>query len=247
MDKCDIQGKDSANSSCDDSSDSRWNTTLQKYNILGLMPDTQYSVTIAALNGDFSGTEFSSNATATTTQSTLSFDIDIAPQDNPSGESTNPYSSKIGQLSATSAVSAHDLIWLDINTNAVNGISVYIKDQYSGLFSITTGTTIPSESEDLATDPNTNGGYGVKTFNYSPSQSGLGPLLTTSRYNTTLPDQVGALSTSYNQLFYTENTSDHQGAIANARAALYIKARSTISTPTGNYLDNITFTLTANL
>jgi len=247
MDKCDIEGKDSANSSCNDSLDLRWNLGLQKFNIFGLTPNTQYSISIAAMNGDFSGTSFGPNVTATTAQSTLSLDLDIGPQSSPTIDTINPYTISLNNISASTATTAQNLIWIDMATNATNGINLYIKDQYNGLYSAARNVTIPSESENLATDPNGNGGFGVKIYNYSPSQSALGPLLKNAQYNTAGTDQIGAFTTSPTLLYYTENSTNNVGPIVNARGAIYLKARNAITTPTGNYIDNINFTLIANL
>jgi hypothetical protein len=245
MDKCDLQGKDSANTECDDSGDTRWNASLQKFNIYGLRPNTEYSASISALNGDFTGTDFGPNLTATTTNITISFDLDIGPISTPNVESSLPYSINLGTLIPSNVSTANDLIWIDLNTNTSTGISMFVKDQYDGLNS--TAGTLNSQTEDLDVDSGGDGGYGLKTYNYTPSESALGPLLRTSLYDTINTNQVGAVSTSTNKIFYTENINTNSGPIKDGRASIYVKAKTTNSNSAGTYTDILTFILITNL
>jgi hypothetical protein len=245
MDKCDLQGKDSANTNCDDSGDTRWNVELQKYNIFGLRPNTQYSASISALNGDFTGTDFGPNLTSITTNITIAFDLDIGPISSPTIETSSPYSINLGTLAPSNISTANDLIWIDLNTNTATGISMFVKDQYNGLNS--SGGTLNSQTEDLDIDIGGDGGYGLKTYNYTPSESALGPLLKASLYDTINANQVGAVSTSINKIFYTEDIGGNRGPIKDGRASIYVKAKTTNSNSAGTYTDILTFILITNL
>ncbi|KXK26554.1 MAG: hypothetical protein TR69_WS6001000560 [candidate division WS6 bacterium OLB20] len=242
MTQCELEGIDPDDTTCDDSGDGAWSESLQSANILGLTPDTTFEVSVSALSGDFTGTRFSEALTETTLSPTISFDIDVASTDT---ESSAPYELEIGELIYVAVTTAADTIWLDLGTNAVNGANVYVRDTAGQLESTLTGETVPSESEDLASDPNNNGGYGIKIA--STTQSTLGPLQTSATYDTAGAHEVGALSGTNALLVYTDTTGGNLGPVSGGRAGISVKARSAVTDiAAGDLTDDITFICVGN-
>ncbi|MCA9383189.1 hypothetical protein KC909_02380 [Candidatus Dojkabacteria bacterium] len=240
--QCFLEGIDVDDTACDDSGDANWDEDLQRYNILGLLSETDYEVSVAALSGDFTGTRFSQVATTTTQVPSITFDLDIASADS---ESSAPYSVDIGEITTVSVATATDLIWIDLGTNSNNGSSVFVRDIAGQLLSPSTSETIPSESEDLASDPNANGGYGLKI--QSVSENSLGPLQEGPVYSTTGSDEVGALSSINTLLVFTDTTGTNLGPISGGRASLAVKARSIVTdAAASDYSDEITFIAIGN-
>ncbi len=243
MDKCDLEGLDPTEPDCDISG-SRENTSLQETNIYGLKPNTQYEISASALHGDFTQSQFSPISTTTTTDIEIIFDIDIAETDI---ESTPPYLIDLGVITSASTSTSKNHIWLDINTNYQQGISVFAKDLNSGLYETSQSTVIPSQSEDLDDISNIDGGYGLKII--QANQSSLGPLLySSSIYNTTNLNEVGKLENSVmNLVFYTNSLSTNKGHIQNGRGQIAVKARAGEGSISNSYTDQIDFYVTSNL
>ncbi len=240
MTQCELEGYDTDNSDCDDSGDPSWSESLQTYNILGLKPGTTYQIMTRAVNGDFTETQFSQPLSTTTQQPTLALDIDVSESDS---ETSSPHSLGIGILSPVSATTAAKSIWIDITSNSLNGVNVYVKNSDNGLYSTETSTTILSESEDLDIDDG-DGGYGLKTT--STGQTTLGPLLSSANFTNSNTNGVGALSSSASQIFYTNTNGSNKGPINGGRGSISVKARSYTNLPTGNYTDTLTFTALGN-
>lgn len=244
---CELEGRDANNPDCDDAESSGWNEALQSMNIYNMQPNTEYLASALALNGDLTDTGFSEPSKAETTNPSLIFDINIADEDGANTNTTAPYEVSIGDISFKFPVIAPDLIWFNIGTNLTEGMGVYIKGSTNGLYSTSKDVLIPSETEDLATDTNQNGGFGVKTFNYSPSQLTLGPLLRSSVYNTSGINEVGQITTTNSLLFYTSNTESTSGAINNGKGAIQLQARAAYDTPvSGDYEIYLTAIIVGN-
>ena len=240
--QCELEGRDADDTACDDSGDPNWDADLQSMNVLGLHPNTQYTASITALNGDFTGTRYSTTVTETTSSAALTFDIDVAATDT---ETNAEYTLDLGEIFYTSVTTGTNRIWLDLGTNNLYGANIFVRDSNSSLLSALTGESIPSESEDLATDPNNNGGYGLKIQTFT--QNSLGPLQANATYNTGGAQQVGAMTTSNAQILFTDTTSSNVGPILAGRAQIMVKARSAqqdIAAP--DLLDNITFIAVGN-
>ncbi len=247
MTKCQLEGIDLNNLDCDASGDSGWNENLQSNNIFGLSSTTQYEASVMALNGDFTGTDFSEAEIATTTNPQMAFDLDIGLESNPIVESSTPYNIILEGISYLFPTTATNLIWFDMASNLPKGFNVYLKSKNEGLVSASKSASILSETEDLSTDLNNNGGYGVKTYNYTPAETTLGPLLRASLFDTSSENSVGALTTENNQLFYTNDLSSNRGELLGGRAALYIKARAAAITPaSSDYTDTLTTVVVGN-
>lgn len=199
-------------------------------NIIGLYPSTTYTVKVAAEHGQFYTQFFwSPTATASTTNSTLSFDIDIAPTDQSTGP---PYILDIGQLNPGSVTTATDKVWVSIDTNANTGGVIYVQGANTGLQSSSVSHTISALSTDLAPGGVTEG-YGVQ--NNSTTQTSGGPMRSVSPYDGS-GENVGILDTAKRTIY------DSTGApVTNGRVSFKIKAKAASTTPAANdYSDTIT-------
>lgn len=218
-------------------------------NIRGLEYDTTYRIRARALNGDFTESSPGPDLSETTTSPRISFDINIA--GDTWASSTAPYEIDLGEITAVEPpadpTTADDLIWVDLGTNAVNGATVSIRDQYAGLYSATTTETILSEDENLATETE---GYGFKIdiSKRLPATGAPGYFRESPTYNTSGIQEVGALTTTPRLIFCTIDDDlgscpDTGSPILGARGAIWIKARAYQMTSTlGDYTDHVTFT-----
>jgi hypothetical protein len=204
------------------------------FNVIGLYPGTTYIVQVAARQGQFF-TQFmwSPTATATTDNSSLSFDIDIAPSDQ---STSPPYTLAIGQLSPGTVTTASDKVWVSLSTNATNGGLVYILGTNTGLLSSTTSHTITAVSNDLS---GVSEGYGAQ--NNSVGQTSGGPMEAVSPYDGS-GETVGILDTAKRTIY------DSSGApVTNGRVSFQIKAKASNTTPSANdYADIITVLATGS-
>ncbi len=212
---------------------SAWGDTAGT-NIIGLYPGTTYTVQIAAKQGQFF-TQFmwSPAATSSTSNPSLSFDLDVAPID----QSTNPpYTLNIGQLSPGSVTTAPDKVWVSLATNATNGGLIYILGTNTGLLSSSVSYTISAVSNDLSS---VGEGYGAQ--NNSTAQSSGGPMQAVSPYNGA-SNNVGILDTAKRTIY------DSSGApVVGGRVSFTIKAKASNTTPSANdYADTLTVLATGS-
>lgn len=241
---CALEGKDTrSGSGCASSSDPGWDVDLQSTNVFNLAEAHTYTIKVRALQGDFTESNWSPTVNVTTKTSSISFDVDIADGTGASAENPAPYAVSLGSLTPNVVKTATNRVWLDLNTNIVAGMSVYVKDINGGLKS--GANTIASQTENLAVDSNNNGGYGVKTASFT--QASLGPILADSTFNTTPEHAVGAVSTTQDLIFSTNTTGNNVGQVTNGRASVFIKALAKDATPTGSYTDTITFIMIGNI
>lgn len=205
------------------------------FNIIGLYPGTIYTVQVTAKQGQFF-TEFmwSPAAIASTANSQLSFDIDIAPTDQ---STSPPYILNIGQLSPGSVTTANDKVWVSISTNATNGGLIYILGTNTGLLSNTASHTINAVSNDLT---GIGEGYGARS-DYVHETSG-GPMEAVTPYNDVTNTVVGILDTAKRTIY------DSSGApVTGGRVSFELKAKASNTTPSANdYADTITVLATGS-
>jgi hypothetical protein len=243
--KCAIEGKDSKNPNCDQEGDSGWNSNLQSSNIYYLESNKTYIASIRALNGDYTETSYGDSKTAMTASQIISLDIDVGPNSDPTVESTLPYTiNALSGVGYQTVQTASNLIWFDFNSNNPKGFSFYLKSKNKGLFSASTQTLIPSEDEDLTTDNNENGGYGIKIYNSNTTQQSLGPLIKSNNFNTNGENIVGSVTDINKLLFSTRETETEKGEIFNGRGGIILKAKTRVTTPpAGDYIDELVFTI----
>ena len=214
-----------------------WETEV--FNLKGLVAGTTYYIEVTALSGDFTQSDYSKAASTTTGNGSLSFDIDIAPSNGTTAETTSPYTISFSNsddlMAGAAATTASNLIWLDIGSNSSGGVAVIQFGKNGGLYSPTTSQTIASANANLDTVTE---GFGLQDFYlYNDSSTFLGNLSTTSSYSGSL-NTVGAVSTTANKIF------DGDGPIQGGRAGLYLIARAgTDKNPATDYSENIYFIL----
>ena len=197
------------------------------------------------MNGDYTETAYGDTKNTTTSSQSMSLDFDIGPSSNPTVESSSPYSVNIFSGGGYQAVqTSSNYIWFDFNSNNPNGFNFHVRSENEGLYSATANALIPSEDEDLSTDSNNNGGYGIKIFNENNTQETLGPLIKSTNYDTSGANYVGAVSNLNKLIFSTNDTGSNRGEILNGRGAIILKAKTRITTPVaGDYSDELFFTI----
>lgn len=208
-----------------------WGGASGEY-VTGLLSNTTYKIKVKAVQTKYSETEFSSDASAATTNPSLSYDIDIASSDSETGP---PYTIAVGQLTPGSVTTATNKIWVDLDTNSESGAFVYIYSSGMGLTSVNSSYTITSATANLAS---VDEGYGLRVE--SVTQSSGGPLAAVSPYNGA-SENVGILSTT------SRNILTSSGArISSGRSAILIKAKASGLTPAASdYSDTITLIASA--
>jgi hypothetical protein len=232
---CQLQGYDANDTACDDNTDGNWNASKQQFNITGLGSGKTWYVKVRALSGDFTETQYSPATSATLVYPALTIDLDVSTTNT---ETAAPYSIALGTLTNT-VTTAAQFIWVDLNTNSYNGAGVFVADQNNGLFS--GANTIPSETEDLSVSDG-DGGYGIQAT--SATQTSLGPLQINTAFSLSA-NNVRGLSTTAQQLFFTDTLSSNRGPLAGGRGQVTIKARGDNLIAADDYADQISFTAVA--
>lgn len=196
-------------------------------NIIGLTPNTTYWVRVKALQGEFSETGLGPQASATTSNPTLDFDIDVSSSDT---ETAAPYTLAFGSLSAGSVNTATNKVWIDIATNGTAGAYVYISDSNAGLKSTALNYTIGAVSGDLAS---LGEGFGAQSS--TDTESAGGPLLPVSPFNGT-SENVGVINTTVRELYSTSGVP-----ITGGRGSFVLKVKPSSITPAStDYADTLT-------
>jgi len=200
--------------------------------VVGLSPSTSYAVKVNAFQGRFTETEYGPTSSAATVAPSITFDIDVSASDT---ETAPPYSTSFGSLLPATATTAPERVWIDLDTNAVSGASVYIRSANSGLRSATNSFTLASATANLAS---ANTGYGAQGA--SATQSSGGPLSIITPYNGSAQN-VGILNTTATEIFAAS------APITAGRGSLYLIARAAAQTPAANdYTDTLTLTTAAS-
>lgn len=223
---------------------SPWN----RYNILGLQPDTEYKVRLTALHGDFTESSPGPEAIATTGVPTTVFDLDITP--DISGTSTAPYSVNLGGVSPESyTFQTNERIKLSVSTNLQVGVSVFLQDEYSGLRSQSTSFTLESDDEDLA-NPASGDGFGLQFTESDEAAASEGYIVPSAVYAVS-GTNVGAISSIAATRVLCTLTSpsgtcgvDSQTWVTDGRALFTLGLRASILAPAvADYEDTLTFTI----
>lgn len=214
-----------------------WETEV--FNIQGLQSATLYYISISALQGDFTQSDYSKASSATTGNGSISFDIDIAPSSGITTETGAPYTISFSGtddlMAGAAATTAPSLVWLDIQSNSAGGVAVIQYGKNGGLYSTTTSQTISSANGNLDAQPE---GFGLQSFYIDNDTSTyLGDLTATTNYAGSI-NTVGAVTTTANKIY------DGDGPIQNGRVGMYLIAKSaTNKNPASDYSESIYFVL----
>lgn len=200
-------------------------------NVIGLSPDTTYSVRVKARQGETSETGFGPIAIAATAQVSVVFDIDIASTDV---KTSPPYLLNFGNVNPGGVVDSPELIWLDLESNAESGAFVYVVSDNGGLLSATTGHTISAVSGDLDVLDE-----GIGAQGRSLSTDAGGPLVVPAPFNGS-SSIAGAIDGQFRQLLTSA------GPLKNGRASFLLKLKTSGTTPAASdYVDIYTLVATA--
>lgn len=195
--------------------------------VIGLQGNTTYKIKVKARQGTYTESGWGPEASATTANSTLGFDIDVSSTD----QSTDPpYSVNFGALDPGSLATAEDKIWISLDSNANSGTYVYMYDQYGGLRSSAESYTITAQTTDLtgATE-----GFGIQ--GETTTETSGGPLVLLAPYDG-VGNNVGTVDTSFREVFSTSGV-----AISGGRGSLLLKVKPSNLTPSASdYTDTLT-------
>lgn len=208
-----------------------WGSGSGEY-VVGLDSNTQYTVKVKARQGDYTEGPWGPEASATTSNLSISFDIDVSASDS---ETAGPYSIDLGTLTADTVVTATEKIWIDLDTSADSGAYVYIAGGNGGLASSTQGYTISAYSGNLDAQPE---GFGIRTA--SVSESSGGPMAPVSPFDGA-SNSIGGPTTALNEVLSSSTT-----AVTGGRASMEVKAKITTITPSSSdYSEIITLVAAA--
>lgn len=201
--------------------------------VIGLSNNTNYKIKVKARHGNFTESPLGPEASASTVDLSLVFDIDVSSSDTETGP---PYQIAFGDLTAGSVSTATDKIWIDLETNAEYGGFVYIYSSNSGLKSDNLGYTISALTGNLTSQSE---GFGVRSD--SVGQSGGGPLAVESPYDGA-DENVGILDTTVRKIYNSSNSP-----IAAGRGSALLKAKISAITPSSSdYTDTLTIIAAAS-
>jgi hypothetical protein len=199
--------------------------------IIGLEPGTTYKVKVKARQGIYTEGPFGPTATASTSESLLAFDIDVASSDI---ESAAPYTVAFNNIAPGVTTSA-DKVWIDFETNATNGGDVYIKGVNGSLSSSSVSHSITSITGNLAAATE---GWGVQGS--TATQTTGGTLAFQPPFNGS-SDTVGIISTLFQPILSSP------GALTLGRASLNLKVKVNAGTPAGDdYSETLTIIAAGN-
>jgi hypothetical protein len=194
--------------------------------VIGLDSNTTYTIKVAAKSNGEQST-FGPTAQTSTSQVSISFDIDVSSSDS---ETAAPYNLNVGSLNLGSVTTASDKVWIDLATNADSGGIVYIYDAYAGLRSSNLNYTISSTTSNLSVASE---GFGIQ--NSTDTESSGGPLAPQSPYNST-SENVGVVDTTIRPIY-----SSSSSPITGGRASFVVKVKTSSTTPASNdYVDTLT-------
>lgn len=200
------------------------------FNLIGLNPNTTYTVKVAAKKGNYTQTGFGPTAQAATIGPTMSFSLTTTSQPSP------PFSVSIGTLTPQTVVTSSDKVNVNLSTNGNGGGMIYVYDSNAGLLSSSTSTTIAATSADLT---GATSGYGLRGT--TTSQSSGGPMRILAPYNGA-GSNVGVADSSKRLVF------DSTGApVTTGVGSFELKAKASNTTPAAtDYNDTLTILATGS-
>lgn len=211
---------------------SAWENVSDVYNILGLTPGTEYYVRISALQGDFTQSAFGPAKSAITAYPTVRFAVNVG--SSYSEDSSPIHTINFDYLSSASVETADKLIWLSCGTNALNGISGLVVGENDGLYSSESLYTISSDF--YRTDLTNTEGFGIVGSDYEEAL--LGPTSVESDYAENGFYAGGIVSTGGRTVFTSSGNPLYDGFLG-----IKAFAKILLETPTGEYEEQLTFTL----
>jgi len=219
------------------------NTTWQRYNILGLDPNTTYYVRAAAQHGDASDADFTESAwgpsaNATTSNPSITLDVDIAP--NTSTPTSPPYILNIGTITPSIVNTSINMIVFRLTSNSISGISTLIRGLNGGLQHISLADIINSANANLSA---VGSGYGLRNDSATNSALNTGTIgdinvsTSPSDFTDTAPaEKVGQVPTTLVELF------DSGGLPLNTGVTGYkVKVKPSSTHAVGDYRETLTF------
>lgn len=202
------------------------------FDVIGLHPNATYEVRVKAWQGDFTETGFGPGASASTASPQLSFDIDVSASDT---ETSAPFLADFGDLLPATVTDSAQKVWVDFDTNANQGGSVYVIGANSGLASPTQGYTISTVTSDLSSASEGYGAQGVSATESSGGTFSIAPAYSLSG------DNVATVDTTVREIF-TVNAP-----VTGGRGAFLLKAKASAVTPAaGDYEDTLTLIAAAS-
>lgn len=188
--------------------------------ITGLAPNTTYRVRVSALQGDFTGTDFGAEATASTVEPYINFTLSSTSVD-------------FGVLSYNSIATASPTVTVTVNTNVYGGYTLKVADEgdgsNAGLYDSTSGKLVASQTETLSAGSE---GYGLQADSTTAT---IAPLYDKSG------NDVGALSRTAQVI--ASNSTNVSGETVDVTSM----ASTSTTTEGGNYSDVITYTIISAL
>lgn len=189
--------------------------------IVGLTPSTNYQVKVAAMEGQFTNTNFGSSASISTVSPAISFSL--------SGNSLN-----LGNL-LPGTINTSPVVSVNISTNANYGGSVYVSGVNQGLKSLSANYLLPSLTGNLSSFSE---GFGIQAQN--PNQSSGGPITILSPYNVT-GSNVG------NDLNVPQQVLNSSSPVVAGSAAITTLAKDSPNSPAASdYQEVLNFIAAAN-
>lgn len=198
--------------------------------VIGLAPNTTYTVKVKAMQGKFTETGYGPTATQATVSPTLSFAVRTDSLPNA------PFAVGFGVMATGSVNVVADKIWTDITTNAANGMKVYVAGSSAGLVSVSAAYTIASVTGDL----NALGeGFGAQGF--SVTQTSGGPLAITPGIYSQAGNTVGIVDSNVREIFTSP------GPINLGSGSFQLKSKpATTAHPATDYAETLTLIAAGN-
>lgn len=184
--------------------------------VIGLLPNTTYSVKAKALQGKFTETGFGPTASAATVGARLTFDIDVSATDT---DTAPPFTTDLGSLTPGSVSTTTNKVWVDFDTNAESGGRVYVVASNTGLRSQKNNYTISAVTANLTSQSE---GFGVQG---STATEGSGGPFTLDAFYNLSSENVGIADTSVRSLFQAS------APVTSGRGSFVLKAKPSAVTP----------------
>lgn len=190
-------------------------------NITGLTSSTTYYVSIAAMQGSFTNTEYGPSASQATAAPSVTFSV-------------TPNSLSFSNLLPGTVYTSSNVTF-SLATNAVYGAAIYNAGTYGGLHSAAKSSIIPATTGNLSS-----GSHGFGLQGSSTSQTSGGPISIATPYNGS-GNTVGAESSSYTPTFTTS------APVTGGSATMNMQAKASGTDPASNdYHETMTFVAAAS-